>query len=206
MSRLAAWVGGRSMLTALIVACAFFMENLDGTIIVTALPQMAQSFGVDPARMSLGVTAYMLAVAAGITASRLAGRPDRLARPVLRRHRGVHRRLDAVRRGPELPRLHRRPHPAGRGGGHDEPGRTAVVLRTSEKKDLLRALSTLVWPALFAPVLGPPLGGLITSAASWRWIFYVNLPVGLVGMALVLAYIPNQKGEEKTPFDTVGFC
>jgi MFS family permease len=57
------------MLTALIVACAFFMENLDGTIIVTALPQMAQSFRIDPARMSLGVTAYMLAVAAGITAS-----------------------------------------------------------------------------------------------------------------------------------------
>jgi MFS family permease len=80
-----------------------------------------------------------------------------------------------------------------------------VVLRTSEKKDLLRALSTLVWPALFAPVLGPPLGGLITSAASWRWIFYVNLPVGLIGMALVLAYIPNQKSEERTPFDTAGF-
>jgi MFS family permease len=80
-----------------------------------------------------------------------------------------------------------------------------VVLRTSEKKDLLRALSMLVWPALFAPVLGPPLGGFITSAASWRWIFYVNLPVGLVGMALVLAYIPNQKGEGKPPFDTPGF-
>jgi MFS family permease len=80
-----------------------------------------------------------------------------------------------------------------------------VVLRTSEKKDLLRALSTLVWPALFAPVLGPPLGGFITSAASWRWIFYVNLPVGLIGMALVLAYIPNQRTEEKTPFDTLGF-
>jgi len=80
-----------------------------------------------------------------------------------------------------------------------------VVLRTSEKKDLLRALSTLVWPALFAPVLGPPLGGFITSAASWRWIFYVNLPFGLIGMALVLAYIPNQKGEEKTPFDLPGF-
>jgi MFS family permease len=80
-----------------------------------------------------------------------------------------------------------------------------VVLRTSEKKDLLRALSTLVWPALFAPVLGPPLGGLITSAASWRWIFYVNLPVGILGMALVLAFIPNHKTEERTPFDGVGF-
>jgi EmrB/QacA subfamily drug resistance transporter len=80
-----------------------------------------------------------------------------------------------------------------------------VVLRNAEKKDLLRALSTLVWPALFAPVVGPPLGGLITSAASWRWIFYVNLPIGLLGMALVLAFVPNQKTDERPPFDSLGF-
>jgi EmrB/QacA subfamily drug resistance transporter len=193
------------MLTALIVACAFFMENLDGTIIVTALPQMAQSFGVDPARMSLGVTAYMLAVAAGITASGwLADRVG--ARNLFCSAIGVFT-IASMLCGvaPNFPAFIAARVLQGAAAAMMSPVGRLVVLRTSEKKDQLRALSTLVWPALFAPVLGPPLGGLITSAASWRWIFYVNLPVGLIGMALVLAYIPNQKSEERTPFDTAGF-
>jgi EmrB/QacA subfamily drug resistance transporter len=193
------------MLTALIVACAFFMENLDGTIIVTALPQMAQSFHIDPARMSLGVTAYMLAVAAGITASGwLADRVG--ARNLFCSAIGVFT-IASMLCGvaPSFPAFIAARILQGAAAAMMSPVGRLVVLRTSEKKDLLRALSTLVWPALFAPVLGPPLGGFITSAASWRWIFYVNLPVGLVGMALVMAYIPNQKGEEKTPFDTAGF-
>jgi MFS family permease len=81
-----------------------------------------------------------------------------------------------------------------------------VVLRTAEKRDLMQALSALVWPALFAPVLGPPLGGFITSAASWRWIFYVNVPLGLAGMALVLSFIPNQKARDSAAFDFKGFA
>jgi EmrB/QacA subfamily drug resistance transporter len=193
------------MLTALIVACAFFMENLDGTIIVTALPQMAQSFGVDPARMSLGVTAYMLAVAAGITASGwLADRVG--ARNLFCSAIGVFT-IASMLCGvaPSFLAFVAARILQGAAAAMMSPVGRLVVLRTSEKKDLLRALSTLVWPALFAPVLGPPLGGFITSAASWRWIFYVNLPVGLIGMALVLAYIPNQKSEERPPFDTPGF-
>ena len=205
MSRLATWVGGRSMLTALIVACAFFMENLDGTIIVTALPQMASSFHVDPARMSLGVTAYMLAVAAGITASGWLA--DRIGARNLFCGAIAVFTIASMLCGlaPSFPAFIAARILQGAAAAMMSPVGRLVVLRTSEKKDLLRALSTLVWPALFAPVLGPPLGGFITSAASWRWIFYVNLPVGLIGMALVLAYIPNQKGEEKTPFDTAGF-
>ena len=193
------------MLTALIVACAFFMENLDGTIIVTALPQMAASFHVDPARMSLGVTAYMLAVAAGITASGWLA--DRVGARNLFCSAIAVFTIASMLCGlaPSFPTFIAARILQGAAAAMMSPVGRLVVLRTSEKKDLLRALSTLVWPALFAPVLGPPLGGFITSAASWRWIFYVNLPVGLVGMALVLAYIPNQKGEEKTPFDTAGF-
>jgi EmrB/QacA subfamily drug resistance transporter len=198
-------VGGRSLLTALIVACAFFMENLDGTIIVTALPQMASSFRIDPARMSLGMTAYMLAVAAGITAS--GWMADRVGtRNLFCSAIGVFTvasMLCGV--APSFPAFIAARILQGAAAAMMSPVGRLVVLRTSEKKDLLRALSTLVWPALFAPVLGPPLGGFITGAASWRWIFYVNLPFGLIGMALVLAYIPNQKRAEKTPFDTAGF-
>jgi EmrB/QacA subfamily drug resistance transporter len=193
------------MLTALIVACAFFMENLDGTIIVTALPQMAQSFHIDPARMSLGVTAYMLAVAAGITASGWLA--DRVGARNLFCGAIAVFTIASMLCGlaPSFPAFIAARVLQGAAAAMMSPVGRLVVLRTSEKKDLLRALSTLVWPALFAPVLGPPLGGFITSAASWRWIFYVNLPVGLIGMALVMAFIPNQKGEEETPFDTAGF-
>jgi EmrB/QacA subfamily drug resistance transporter len=193
------------MLTALIVACAFFMENLDGTIIVTALPQMAQSFRIDPARMSLGVTAYMLAVAAGITASGwLADRAG--ARNLFCAAIGLFTVASMLcGLAPSFPAFIAARILQGAAAAMMSPVGRLVVLRTSEKKDLLRALSTLVWPALFAPVLGPPLGGLITSAASWRWIFYVNLPVGLIGMALVAAYIPNHKTDERPPFDTPGF-
>jgi EmrB/QacA subfamily drug resistance transporter len=193
------------MLTALIVACAFFMENLDGTIIVTALPQMAASFHVDPARMSLGVTAYMLAVAAGITASGWLA--DRIGARNLFCGAIAVFTIASMLCGlaPSFLAFIAARVLQGAAAAMMSPVGRLVVLRTSEKKDLLRALSTLVWPALFAPVLGPPLGGFITSAASWRWIFYVNLPVGLIGMALVLAYIHNQKGDEKTPFDTAGF-
>ncbi len=198
-------LGGRSILIALIVACAFFMENLDGTIIVTALPQMAQSFHTTPTQMSLGVTAYILAVAACITAS--GWMADRVgARNLFCAAIGVFT-LASMLCGiaPNLPAFIAARVLQGAAAAMMSPVGRLVVLRNAEKKDLLRALSTLVWPALFAPVLGPPLGGLITSAASWRWIFYVNLPVGVLGMALVLAFIPNQKSLERAPFDGMGF-
>ena len=193
------------MLRALIVACAFFMESLDATIIVTALPQMASSFHIDPTRMSLGITAYMLAVAAGITASGwLADRVG--ARNLFCGAIGVFT-VSSMLCGlaPSFWTFIAARVLQGSAAAMMSPVGRLVVLRTTEKKDLMRALSTLVWPALFAPVLGPPLGGFITSAASWRWIFYVNLPVGLVGMALVMAFIPNHRTEERTPFDTPGF-
>ena len=203
--RLVTFLGGRSILIAMIVACAFFMENLDGTIIVTALPQMAQDFHIDPARMSLGITAYMLAVAACITASGWAA--DRVgSRNLFCAAIGVFTVASMLCGiAPNFPAFIAARVLQGAAAAMMSPVGRLVVLRTSEKKDLLRALSTLVWPALFAPVIGPPLGGLITSAANWRWIFYVNLPVGLLGMALVLAFIPNQKSEERPPFDRLGF-
>ena len=198
-------LGGRSIVVALIVACAFFMENLDATIIVTALPQMAQAFAITPTRMSLGITAYVLAVAACIPASGwLADRAG--ARNLFFAAIGVFTVASMLcGAAPNFPLFIAARTLQGAAAAMMSPVGRLVVLRNAEKKDLLRALSTLVWPALFAPVLGPPLGGFITSAASWRWIFYVNLPVGLLGMALVLAFIPNQKTDERTPFDTRGF-
>jgi EmrB/QacA subfamily drug resistance transporter len=192
------------MLISLIVAIAFFMENLDATIIVTALPQMAGSFRVDATRMSMGVTAYLMAAAAWVTASGWLA--DRIGCRNLFCAAVALFTLASMLCGaaPNFPVFIIARVIQGSSAAMMSPVGRLVVLRTSQKKDLMRALSALIWPGLAAPVIGPPLGGLITGIASWRWIFYVNLPIGLVGMALILAFIPNEK-RAPSPFDLVGF-
>jgi EmrB/QacA subfamily drug resistance transporter len=196
----------RSMLIALIVACAFFMESLDATIIVTAVPRIAQSFGTTATRTSLGITAYVLATAACIPASGWLA--DRLgARNLFCAAIGLFTLASmACGAAPTFAAFIGGRIVQGAAAAMMSPVGRLVVLRSAAKSDLMRALSTLVWPALFAPVIGPPLGGFITGAASWRWIFYVNLPLGLTGMALVLAFIPNEKTAERAPFDAAGFA
>lgn len=192
------------MLIPLIIAIAFFMENLDATIIVTALPQMASSFDVDVTRMSIGVTAYLMAAAACVTASGWLA--DRIGtRNLFCGAIGLFT-LASLLCGlaPDFTTFIVGRAIQGAAAAMMSPVGRLVVLRTSEKKDLMRALSALIWPGLAAPVLGPPLGGLITDLASWRWIFYVNIPVGLIGMALVMAYVPNEK-KGPSPFDLTGF-
>jgi EmrB/QacA subfamily drug resistance transporter len=202
--RLAALVGGKTMLVSLIVAIAFFMETLDATIIVTALPQMARDFHVDPARMSMGITAYLMAVAACVTSS--GWMADRIGTRNLFAGAiglfalaslvcGFAQDFTVFVAGRAL---------QGAAAAMMSPVGRLVVLRTSEKKDLMRALSALIWPGLVAPVLGPPLGGWITGFASWHWIFFVNIPIALAGIVLVMAHVPNEV-QPRTPFDIKGF-
>lgn len=199
-----AWLGGRSMLIALVVAVAFFMENLDATIIVTALPQMADSFHVNASRMSLGVTAYLMAAAAWVTVSGWLA--DRLGTRSLFAGAVVVFTLASILCGAaaSFPVFIVGRVLQGSAAAMMSPVGRLVVLRSSEKKDLMRALSALIWPGLAAPVLGPPLGGLITGLASWNWIFFVNLPIGLIGTTLILIFIPNEK-RKPPPFDLGGF-
>jgi EmrB/QacA subfamily drug resistance transporter len=196
----------RSMAIALIVACAFFMENLDATIIVTAIPPIAQSFATTSTRMSLAITAYVLATAACIPASGwLADRVG--ARNLFAGAIGVFT-LASMTCGaaPTFLTFIGARVVQGAAAAMMSPVGRLVVLRTTEKRDLMGTLSTLVWPALFAPVIGPPLGGFITSAFSWRWIFYVNVPLGVAGVCLVLGFIPDQRAAERTAFDAKGFA
>lgn len=193
------------MLVSLVVAIAFFMETLDATIIVTALPQMASDFRIDTTRMSLGITAYLMAAAACVTASGWLA--DRIGtRTLFCGAIGLFTLASLIcGMAPNFETFIAGRALQGAAAAMMSPVGRLVVLRTSEKKDLMRALSALIWPGLIAPVLGPPLGGWITDAFSWHWIFYVNVPVGLIGMALVMAYVPNEKAPPK-PFDLAGFA
>ncbi|MDA8350379.1 MAG: MFS transporter, partial [Pseudomonadota bacterium] len=194
-----------SMRVALIVACAMFMQNLDSTIIVTALPAMAHSFATNESRVSEGITAYALAAAVCIPAS--AWLAERIgARTLFAASIGLFTLASMACgfAGSFTAFIAARLIQGGSAAMMSPVGRM-IVLRSTEKRELMPTLSTLVWPGLLAPVIGPALGGFITDALSWRWIFYVNVPIGVIAIALVLAVIPNHKASERTAFDGRGF-
>jgi len=191
---------------ALLVAGAFFMEFLDGTIIVTALPRMAASLGTAVVDLHIGITAYLLTVAVFILPGGWAA--DRFgARTVFTAAMAVFTAgsilcgtADSVESFVAARVLQ------GLGGAMMVPVGRLVVLRTTAKPDLMRALATLTWPGLTAPLLGPPLGGFLAEHFSWRWIFLVNLPLGLAGIALALRLVPQLRPTARRPFDSVGFA
>ena len=195
----------RSAAIALLVAGAFFMENLDGTVIVTALPQMAASFRVHPVDLNIGVSAYLLTLAVLIPASgwmtdRFGARRVFASAIVVFTLASVLCALCAT-----LPEFVLARVLQGTGGAMMVPVGRLTVLRSTAKHDLVNAIATITWPGLAAPVLGPPLGGFITTYASWHWIFLLNLPLGLIALPLALALIPADKAVTGKPFDRLGF-
>jgi EmrB/QacA subfamily drug resistance transporter len=189
----------------MLVAGAFFMENLDGTVIATALPQMAQSFHVGPVSLNVGMTAYLLTLAVFIPISGWVA--DRFgARTVFGGAIAVFT-LSSIFCGLSngLVEFVAARVIQGIGGALMVPVGRLVVLRSTEKKHLLRATSFITWPGLVAPVLGPPIGGFITTYASWRWIFFLNVPLGLIGIVLSVLWIGNMREDEHRPFDWTGF-
>jgi EmrB/QacA subfamily drug resistance transporter len=196
----------RSLAVAFLVAGAFFMENLDGTVIATALPQMARSFRVSAVDLNIGMTAYMLTLAVFIPISGWVA--DRLgARVVFSTAISVFTFssiLCGLSNG--LWEFTAARILQGIGGSMMVPVGRLVVLRVTEKKDLLRSMAYITWPGLVAPILGPPLGGFITTYSSWRWIFFLNVPLGLIAFVLAIWWIKNERGEVLRPFDWLGFA
>ncbi|HEX3381450.1 MAG TPA: MFS transporter [Paraburkholderia sp.] len=187
-----------------IVAATFFMEYLDTTVIATALPQMARSFGVGPNSLSLGMTAYMLALAIFIPASGWVA--DRCgARTVFVTAIGVFT-VASVLCGlsQNVPEFTAARLLQGIGGAMMVPVGRLIVVRSTDKARMMQAISTITWPAIAAPVVGPPIGGFITTYASWRWIFLLNVPFGLAAIAVALAIVPNLRGTDRKPLDLVG--
>ncbi|MGA8550725.1 MAG: DHA2 family efflux MFS transporter permease subunit [Stellaceae bacterium] len=196
----------RQSLVPLIVACAMFMQNLDSTVIATALPTIARSLHESPLRLNVAITCYLLSLAvfipiSGWTADRFgARRVFSLAIVVFTLGSiacGISNSLAALVAARIL---------QGMGGALMVPVGRLVLLRTVPKADLVRAMSFVSVPALIGPVMGPPLGGLIVTYASWRWIFFINIPIGVLGLVLVNLLVGDLKETGRRPFDLAGFA
>ncbi|HYD99767.1 MAG TPA: DHA2 family efflux MFS transporter permease subunit [Alphaproteobacteria bacterium] len=196
----------RPVLIPLIVACALFMENLDSTIIATALPSIARSMGEDPLHLSLAITAYLLSLAVFIPLS--GWMADRYgARRVFMSAIVVFTLGSALcGQATGMAELVAARILQGLGGAMMVPVGRIVLLRSVPKEGLVRAMAFVTVPALIGPVLGPPIGGFIATYASWRWIFYINVPIGLLGLILVHAVIPDSRADEPPPLDLRGWA
>ncbi len=191
---------------ALLVAGAFFMEFLDGTVIATALPDMARDFGVTAVELNIGISAYLITLAVLIPASGWIA--DRFgARAIFTLALAIFT-LASVFCGlsTEVHIFVAMRILQGVGGALMVPVGRLAVLRTTPKHQLIKAIATLTWPALVAPIIGPPLGGfIITRYASWHWIFFINVPLGLAAIILSLRIIPDIRETERRSFDLSGF-
>jgi EmrB/QacA subfamily drug resistance transporter len=189
----------------LIVATALFMENMDSTVISTSLPAIARALDTNPLALKLAVTSYLLSLAIFIPASGWTA--DRFgARNVFRAAIGVFV-LGSIgcAASHSLEQFVLARIVQGMGGAMMTPVGRLILVRSIDKQLLVNAMSLVTIPALIGPICGPPLGGFITTFASWHWIFLINVPIGLVGIALASRFIANVRAEQKDPFDVLGF-
>ena len=194
-----------SRIVPLTVATALFMENTDSTVIATALPTIARSLGEDPIALKLALTSYLVSLAIFIPIS--GWMADRYgARTVFRAALVVFMAgsLACAASGSLLGFVTAR-FLQGIGGAMMVPVGRLVILRSVPKAELVTALAYLTIPALIGPILGPPLGGLITTWLDWRWIFLINIPIGLAGLLLASLYFENVREAERPPLDVPGF-
>jgi EmrB/QacA subfamily drug resistance transporter len=194
----------KQRLIPLIVATALFMENMDSTVIATSLPAIAADIGTSPLTLKLAITSYLLSLAVFIPASGWTA--DRFgARMVFAIAVGVFMvgsigcALSSSVTDFVIARTLQ-----GMGGAMMTPVGRLVLLRSIDKSALVNAMAWVTVPALVGPVIGPPLGGFITTYFSWHWIFLINIPIGLVGIFMALRYIDPIRSEDPERFDLYG--
>ena len=183
----------RMRLMAVIIATALFMQNLDSTVIATALPAMARSFHAPPLHMSVALTSYLISLSVFIPASGWVA--DHFgARQVFRIAIMIFT-LASVACGmaPNLGFLVAARVVQGMGGAMMLPVGRLVLLRSVSRAQMVVAMSWLTMPALVGPILGPPLGGFIVTYFSWRWVFDINVPIGIIGVIAVSLFIPDTR-------------
>ena len=195
----------RERLLPLIVATALFIENMDSTAITTSLPAIAIDLGVEPVALKLALTTYMLALAvfipiSGWVADRFGARPTFMAAIAVFLLGSL-----GCAAADSLGALVSARFLQGMGGAMMVPVGRLVLLRSVPKAQLVQALSWLTIPALLGPMLGPPLGGLITTYGNWRFIFLINIPIGLLGIVMAWRHIPLLRSPVR-PLDWRGFA
>lgn len=195
----------RPILIAALVAGAFYMENLDATVIATALPKMAETFHSNPINLSAGMSVYMLALAvfipiSGWVADRFGSRSVFSLAVCIFTFASILCGFSNTSFEFIAARVLQ-----GMGGAMMVPVGRLVVLHNTEKKDMIRAIAYITWPGLLAPVIGPVLGGFFTTYVTWRWIFFLNVPLGVAGVIFAMILIPNRRSETKTALDVLGF-
>src|SRR4051794_712884 len=190
---------------ALLVAGAMFMEFLDGTVIAPAAPHIASSLAVPPVAVNVAISAYVLTLAVLIPISGWLADRFGARRVFMTAVAGFTLASIGCAVTTTLPLLVAARVVQGAAGAMMVPVGRLVVLRTTAKADLVRATAYLTWPALVAPVVAPALGGLLTTYASWRWIFLINVPLGVIGLVLARRLVPEARGEERAGLDWRGF-
>jgi EmrB/QacA subfamily drug resistance transporter len=190
---------------AILVAGTFFMEILDGTILSTAAPDIADSLSVRAPDIGIAITAYLITLAvliplSGWLADRWGSRTVFVSAIVLF---SVASGLCAL--STSLAELTVLRVLQGAGGALMVPVGRLVVLRGTAKRDVIRAIAFLTWPALVAPIAAPPVGGLLTTYLSWHWIFLINLPLGAIALIGAVRLVPQLRVAQPPPMDWPGF-
>ncbi len=190
----------------LIIAVALFMEHMDSTVIATSLPAIAADIGTNPLALKLAITSYLLSLAifipaSGWTADRFGARTVFRAAIAVFVLGSIGCALSSSLTDFVIARIVQ-----GMGGAMMTPVGRMVVVRTIPKRELVGAMAWVTTPALIGPMLGPPVGGFITTYATWHWIFLINVPIGLAGIVLATRYIADVRAEEHERFDLVGMA
>src|SRR5277367_1660997 len=194
----------RERLIPLIVATALFMENMDSTVIATSLPAIAADIGTSPLTLKLAITSYLLSLAvfipaSGWTADRFGARLVFSTAIVVFMAGSIGCALSGSVTDFVIARTLQ-----GIGGAMMTPVGRLVLLRSIDKSALVNAMAWVTVPALVGPVIGPPLGGFITTYLTWHWIFLINIPIGLLGIFMALRYIDPIRSEDPERFDLYG--
>ena len=187
-----------------VVATALFMEQLDSTIVNTAVPAMAASLGVTPLSLKAVVASYIVSLAVGIPISGWIA--DRFGTRRVFSSAVALFTLASIACGlsVNVEMLVGARILQGLGAAMMTPVGRLAIIRTFDKSELLMAMNFVIIPALIGPLLGPTIGGLIVHWVSWRYIFFVNLPMGIAALLIIHRHMPDYRRDGRRPLDFVG--
>src|SRR5262245_35063639 len=194
----------RERIVPLIVAVALFMENMDSTVIAPSLPAIAADIGTTPLALKLAVTSYLLALAvfipvSGWTADRFGARTVFRVAIAVFMLGSIGCALSGSLTQFVVARI-----VEGMGGAMMTPVGRLILVRSVDKHELISAMVWVTLPALIGPLIGPPVGGFITTYISWHWIFLINIPIGILGIVLATVFIENIRAPRPGPLDVRG--